>query len=91
MTVVSSQPQSTTRPVIRPQAFRASTAEDVNETEGTWHELYRKAVGELTLRFSNNASAMCSLTHAGRYVFSITMTLRDFGSVMRCLPRQPKR
>ena len=39
VTVVSSQPQSITRPVIRPQAFKASKAEGVNETEGTCRQL----------------------------------------------------
>lgn len=33
--VVSSQPQSTTRPVIRPHAAKASTELGVNDTEGT--------------------------------------------------------
>jgi hypothetical protein len=33
--VVSNHPQSTTKPVIRPQALSASKAEEVNETEGT--------------------------------------------------------
>jgi hypothetical protein len=35
VTVVSSHPQSTTRPVMRPQAANASRLVGVNETEGT--------------------------------------------------------
>jgi predicted nuclease with RNAse H fold len=35
VTVVSSHPQSTTSPVMRPQAARASTDDGVNATEGT--------------------------------------------------------
>lgn len=35
VTVVSSQPQSTTRPVIRPLAANASKLVGVNDTEGT--------------------------------------------------------
>ncbi len=35
VTVVSSQLQSITRPVTRPQAARARRLEEVNETEGT--------------------------------------------------------
>jgi hypothetical protein len=35
VTVVSNHPQSTTSPVMRPQAARASTDDGVNATEGT--------------------------------------------------------
>ena len=35
VTVVSSHPQSTTSPVIRPQAVKASKAEGVNDIDGT--------------------------------------------------------
>lgn len=34
--VVSSQPQSTTRPVIFPAAAKARTLDGVNDTDGTW-------------------------------------------------------
>jgi hypothetical protein len=39
VTVVSSQPQSTTRPVMRPLAANANRLVGVNDTEGTFHQL----------------------------------------------------
>jgi hypothetical protein len=39
VTVVSSQPQSTTKPVIRPLAARANRLDGVNDIEGTWDQL----------------------------------------------------
>lgn len=39
VTVVSSHPQSTTRPVMRPHDPRASTLDGVNATEGTYSQL----------------------------------------------------
>lgn len=38
VTVVSNQPQSTTKPVTLPQATRANKLEDVNDTEGTFSD-----------------------------------------------------
>jgi len=35
VTVVSSQPQSTTKPLMRPQAASASRLAGVNDTDGT--------------------------------------------------------
>ena len=45
----------------------------------------------LTWRSSNRHRAIISLILVGRSGFSSTISLRDFGSVMRCLPRQEGR
>jgi hypothetical protein len=92
VTVVSSHPQSTTRPVMRPQAANASRLVGVNETEGTWYQLktfprHHERPG-LTLRLSKRAWAIASLTYVGMNVPSKIITLRDLASVIKCLNYQ---
>jgi len=86
--VVSSHPQSTTRPVIRPHAANAGKLDGVNDTEGTLHQLdglQRYSCPEPTLRLSNRAWAIASLTYVGMNVLSRIITFRDLASVIKCL------
>lgn len=67
--MVSSQPQSTTKPVIRPQAFRASKADEVNDIEGTYSQfaLSHRADAPLGCR---TKLALCALSRTPGDMYS---------------------